>query len=447
MNTAPKGRHARLRVAVLGAATIWCLDAGIGARTCWALQPLSEFVEQAKTANPANREAAATVRQRNAEVSLSTASLLPSFDARGVFTRNQYDAVISLPGGSGGTSTSITVQPLNQLDASFKLTVPLVDVGAWERRAADAATEAAAVANREAKGIEVEKQVTRAYYQLLGAEALLASAHRTQAVAEKSVVDVRSRHEHGVASELDVQRAIAEVASDAQDVASADYQVVQGRRSLQSLSGLEPAPASGFVDEDLHDEPPLQRFLGPSLEGLPAVASAMKTRIAAEKSARAGQLALAPTLSAAAEERITNAPGFIGHSSYYVLTATASWHFDFGVPATVRRRNALADASRAREEQASLDAADAIFNAWHQVRVNIAKARSARAQLMAATIAMGLAEDRYGSGVATQLDLLQAQRDAFRADVSRIQADTDLAYARAALRLSARLATPQKENR
>ncbi len=447
MNTATRGRRSRRRVAMLGAATIWCIDASVDAHTSWALQPLAEFVEQAKTANPANREAAATVRQRNAEVSLSTASLLPSFDARGVFTRNQYDAVISLPAEGSGASTPITVQPLNQLDASFKLTVPLVDVGAWERRAADEASEAAAVASREAKGIEVEKQVTRAYYQLLGAEALLASAHRTEAVAEKSLADVRSRHEHGVASELDVQRAVAEVASDAQDVASADYQVVQGRRSLQSLSGVEPAPASGFVDEDLHDELPLQRFLGPSLEGLPAVVSAMNTRLAAERTARAGQLAWAPTLSAAAEERFTNASGFIGHSSYYVLTGTLSWHFDFGVPATVRQRNALADASRAREEQASLDAADAIFNAWHQVRVNIAKARSARAQLTAATVAAGLAEDRYASGVATQLDLLQAQRDAFRADVSRIQADTDLAYARAALRLSSRLTTTQTENR
>ncbi len=39
-------------------------------------------------------------------------------------------------------------------------------------------------------------------------------------------------------------------------------------------------------------------------------------------------------------------------------------------------------------------------------------------------------EDRYESGVATQLDVLQARQDAFSADVARIQADADLAYAR-----------------
>jgi len=40
-------------------------------------------------------------------------------------------------------------------------------------------------------------------------------------------------------------------------------------------------------------------------------------------------------------------------------------------------------------------------------------------------------------GTITQLDLLQAQRDAFNSEVSRIQADADLINARVQLRLSA----------
>ena len=45
--------------------------------------------------------------------------------------------------------------------------------------------------------------------------------------------------------------------------------------------------------------------------------------------------------------------------------------------------------------------------------------------------------DWHGSGVATQLDVIQAERDAFAASVARIQSDAELAYARAALRLDA----------
>ena len=47
------------------------------------------------------------------------------------------------------------------------------------------------------------------------------------------------------------------------------------------------------------------------------------------------------------------------------------------------------------------------------------------------------ARNRYTSGTTMQLDLLQAQRDAFVAEVARIQADADLINARAQLRLAA----------
>jgi outer membrane protein TolC len=62
---------------------------------------------------------------------------------------------------------------------------------------------------------------------------------------------------------------------------------------------------------------------------------------------------------------------------------------------------------------------------------------STRIQAQVSVHAADLAQDRYRAGVATQLDLLQAQRDAFAAEVSRIQADADLINARAQLRIAA----------
>ena len=69
------------------------------------------------------------------------------------------------------------------------------------------------------------------------------------------------------------------------------------------------------------------------------------------------------------------------------------------------------------------------------MRASIDRARAARAQLAAATSAADLTRDRFGGGMQTELEVLQSQQDAFRADVARIEADADLAYARAALRL------------
>jgi len=84
-----------------------------------------------------------------------------------------------------------------------------------------------------------------------------------------------------------------------------------------------------------------------------------------------------------------------------------------------------------------LAAGDAIHRYWETVVANIAQSRSARAGRDAAVHAAEQARVQYRAGTATQLDLSQALRDAFRAEVTRIQDDANLLNARAQLRLSA----------
>jgi outer membrane protein TolC len=105
----------------------------------------------------------------------------------------------------------------------------------------------------------------------------------------------------------------------------------------------------------------------------------------------------------------------------------------------VRATKAQAEQALARADATVRQADDAIFNDWHQVTAAIERARAARTQVEAAGAAAELARERYEGGIATQLDVLQAQQEHFRADVGRIQADADVAYARAALRLDSGL--------
>ena len=155
-----------------------------------------------------------------------------------------------------------------------------------------------------------------------------------------------------------------------------------------------------------------------------------------------------PTISGLAEEKLTNATVFAGgHSAFYLLQLTASWKLDTTIVPKIRAQNAAASAARANEDHARQLAEDAVFRDWQQIRADIESSRSSRAQVTATRLAASLAEDRYESGVATQLDVLQARQDAFSADVSRIQADSDLAYARLALRLDAGRLDAAKEMR
>ena len=132
----------------------------------------------------------------------------------------------------------------------------------------------------------------------------------------------------------------------------------------------------------------------------------------------------------------SNAPGFVGHDWSYQAGATLTWSLDLTTFANIRRQDARADAERARELRTSLFWGDAIHQQWNTVVAGIARSRAARAGRQAAFEAAAQAQIRYAVGNVTQLDLLQAQRDAFIADVNRIQADAELANARAQLRLA-----------
>jgi outer membrane protein TolC len=135
-------------------------------------------------------------------------------------------------------------------------------------------------------------------------------------------------------------------------------------------------------------------------------------------------------------ERATNAFGF-GQSPYYTAELLATWKVDFSNFESSRAQRAAAEAAAVRHDRARATAADTLFNDWHSVRTQIAKSRAARTSLEASRLALAMARDKYGSGKATLLDVVQAERDAFTAEVTDIQAEADLASARAALKLSA----------
>jgi outer membrane protein TolC len=400
-----------------------------------ALQPLDTFVRAARRANHSNREAEATTTQRDAEAQVAKAGLYPVFTAAGTYTRNQYEVALVLPEELGGTGDRLVIQPRNQLDGTLTLRIPVIDIGLWKRISAAKAGAEASSASQLATEQDVETQVYRSYYQLLGQEAVLEASKRTLGVAQKNLQQVQDQVELGTASELDVQRARAEIARAEGDVASANFAVVTARRQLATTTTIEPEPATEFIDDDLHQEKPLETWLSSS-GSTPAVTVANASRRAADASAEAARAAWYPTLSASAQERFTNATSFSGHAAVYSLQATLAWQFDGTLSPTVRAQAAAANTSLIRAEYAERAAQDAIFQAWHQVHAAIEKSRAARSQIDAAKTAAELASDRYSLGAATQLEVVQAQQDAFRAVVARIQADTELAYARAALRAS-----------
>src|SRR5690349_5753500 len=89
-----------------------------------ALQPMDEFLAQARGHNFDARVQEATVEQRDWKVQAAIGRLLPTLSARGVYQRNQYEVEVKIP-LPDGTFKSGVLTPADQLDGYLQVDVPI----------------------------------------------------------------------------------------------------------------------------------------------------------------------------------------------------------------------------------------------------------------------------------------------------------------------------------
>jgi outer membrane protein len=397
-------------------------------------QPLQQFLRASRGASLDVAEQARAVEQRTAEVDLERGALWPSLAANASYTRNQNETVVLIP-RTDSAPIEATIVPADQLDLTVTLSVPLVDVATWKRVSAASASLEAARGTLEARADEVERAVVRAFYQWVGNAALVRSAQVAEEAAEDNLAVVEQRAAAGLASPLDVSRARAQVARARESIASAGLGVATAQRTLRTLTGIEPAGEAPPLPEDLAPEAPLADWLS-RIDALPELRAAQATQRAAEASAEAERLGWLPTVSAFASERLTNAAGF-GDVANWSAGVKLSWLLDRRTLARQRLGQASAGVSAVRVRRSVQDARDRVTDAWNQVAAERARAEAAAAEAEAARQAVEVASTRFGGGTATQIEVIQAQRDAFAADVSLATARANLAAARALLRLAA----------
>ena len=410
------------------------LFALVAGRTATAAPTLTELLDASRGANLDVREQASVIAERDAAARVEHGSLWPRLSASADYLRNQHAVVVDIPRGAMDPLAA-TITPTNQLDATLQLDVPLVDLGARRRTvAADRELDAARAA-RDVTATEVERSIVRAYFQWVGGTALLAS---TSAARDADAADVKileTRFAAGLVQELDLARARAQVARADQTLAEAQLAIATARRTLRTLTGIDPGADAPALPADTSAEPPVERWLA-AVGGAPEVTSATATALAAEARATAARWSYAPTLGALARERFTNAAGF-GDIANWTVGVAATWALDRATAARIDQSAATAATSQLRIAHARQDVHDRIVDAWTQIDALRARTVAATAQADAEHLAGTLAVAKLGGGQATQLDVVLAKRDALDADVALVQARADLAAARALLRLAA----------
>jgi len=396
---------------------------------------LAELLEAADTQNIDRRISVEQLRRSDAEVRAAWTALLPGLGVSAGWVHNQYPAVI--PAGRLGPD-EITITPQDQLEVAARIDLPLIDAQRWMRISiAEAAREG--VSAREALTLDqVRKGVTTGWYSYAAALALKTSAERSVQAAEAQLKLQEIRSRAGATTELDLLRARAEVQRNLQTVADAVRLIALSRRNLRTLSGKDPGEAAQLPADSLRPVAPLSE-LEARVDDLPVVRAASQDVRVSEKVSTAAKLVLVPTIGAQFTERVSNAGGFTGEAASFNLGVNLQWRIDVPTFMSWDVQSSNVALAALALEKVKLGARDQINSDWQNVQAALIKVQATKAQVEAAARAREVANIRYQAGASTQIEVIQADRDLFGAEVQQIQAQGDLVSARVSLQISAGL--------
>lgn len=383
-----------------------------------------------------NRELAVErerVAQADADVALARSRLLPSAGVQGRYLRN--DEEVSFPLGTH----LVTLQPLDVLQGSATVTVPLLVPPAYAGLAAARHGRAASEAAYEAADAQVLLAVAQAYYAAAGADELLAARREATTVTTRTLEDARKRRAAGAAASVEVTRAELAAVLAEQAVAEAADLRERNYRGLATLLRLpEPfsvAPAAQAIGAPA----PVEELTARALRARPELLALQEAVEARGAQVAANDLRWAPAVAAFGTASATSVAGLTGRTSSWAAGVQLEWSlFDGGARVADRRRAA----SQQREAEIRLaQARDAIVD---EIADRARAVETKRSAVAASERARGLAEQtlgtvrtQYGAGSATQIELLQAQDAVVGAGVALAQARFDLAVADLRLRRSA----------
>ena len=401
--------------------------------------PLAHALDAAREHNRALGISRAQLDQQRAAVDQALAALLPTLRTGGGYTRNEYEAVVSLPANllGGGPPTelkTLTLQPYNAWTASVGLQIPLFSAANLYRYQESKRGEQGADQAVRATDAEVMLSTARAYYRVVGGQGVLEAAQRALVTAADNLQVTRVKYGAGTQTRLALDRAQVDVARAEQTRVSAHQALLLAVRSLETLTGEawgSPLPAPPDTTSTARTEAELVEA---ARRARPEIQQAEAAVAQAELAAGEAWSALVPGVSGNATEYFTNATGFTGQSAYWAAGLSLTWNVDpAGTRAAVARSRAALEEQRQRLKQVEDTVRDDVHSAWLDVDSGAARVSQAKSEAESATDALGLTQQQYAAGTATSLDLSQAQRDAFNAEATFAQARADLAASELAL--------------
>jgi multidrug efflux system outer membrane protein len=285
-------------------------------------------------------------------------------------------------------------------------------------------------ANQRAVLLSLVSDVASGYLQLLELDQERRIAERTLTSRQQNLALARNRFSQGVISELDVRQFEAEVAVPAATLAQADRLRSQQEHQLSQLLGEAPMaiPRGGLLNDAVSLLLVPDSLPAALLARRPDVQLAERQYAAATARIGVAQGSRLPTIS------ITGSYGTQSSTAAKLFTSQAEIYQLFGgisIPLfTGGRLSGQLEAARGRADQAKATYEQAVLTALRDASDALVAVRSARDQtaaqqtrVQALRRALSLAELRYRSGVASYIEVLDAQRGLFSAELGLSQSE------------------------
>jgi multidrug efflux system outer membrane protein len=384
---------------------------------------LTTLVQQSAGQNLDVRQAVLRIQEAQAQAAVVAGGLWPSLSANASWSRQRVST--NTPNGfifgahfPGLPATLTNPFDLYQLGLGASWTLDLFGTA---RRAVEAANAQmqAAVEGEHAAVLSMVSDVAATYIDLRGAQARRAILERSLATQRDLLRLTRDRRNAGLTSDLDVENATAEVGTTQAQVPLADREITVDINTLSQLMAKPPETLRGELDA-ARPVPPVP----PSVPiGLPSDLARRRPDIRqAEANLHAATAEIGVAVSNYFPQLTLTAEGGYQAQGLSQLIQTASRFATLGPTIELPifeggRLRATVQLRRLQAKEAAVIYAQTVLTALNQVEDALAAYGSDQARRAALETAVTasrnarmLARQRYESGVASFIDVLDAER-------------------------------------
>jgi len=384
---------------------------------------LAAAVQRALDRNPTVTVAVEEIRRADALVTQARAGWMPLLTGNGAFTRLDHDRVNTQTNTMTGVTTRTRIAAANQVAGNLQLTVPLVAAPAWT--ATSRAKSQLRIAEASAADVRrlVAQTTARAYITVVAQHRLVAASETARETAKAHYDYAHTRLAGGIGRAIDEVRAQQDLAAVDVQVQSTYVALARAREALGVLLGGA-GPVDSVDEVDLGGLPTLTGALA-SAQERPDVKVLQQRVLAAQQLKKDIWATYAPLVSAVGQPFFQEPPTILlPRTGWQIQLVLSLPIYDGGLRSGLsEERGALLGEARANLEGGLRQAqSDVRVSFEAMLRADQALAASRDATRLAHR-AYELATLAYRAGASTNIEVLDAARQARDADTAVAQAE------------------------